>query len=226
MSIRTSVNWWRFSPAQILEKVADRVFDSVHGTETRLFSDLKSLDVAGMNKQHGERYQPSPVYSLRRLLKRLDIRYPDFSFVDFGSGKGRTLLIAGELPFKQVIGVEFSADLHARAQQNIARYGERRAGTVASIHADATEFALPEDDLVLYFFNPFNAPVLGKVLDNLVASLAARPRRVILIYLYLPDPAWLDKLTMFTRRAQWRNYVILEADSRASAAAMPSARST
>lgn len=211
MPIPTRVNWWRYSPTQILEKWADRVFDSVHGTETRTFTDLNTLDVAGTNKQHGERYQPSPVYSLRRLLRRLDIHYPDFSFVDFGSGKGRTLLIAGELPFKQVIGVEFSADLHVQAQRNIARYRRRRAGAVVPVHADATEFALPHDDLVLYFFNPFNAPVLGQVLDNLVASLQARPRRVILIYLYLPDAAWLDRLTMFTRRATWRNYVVLEA---------------
>nr|WP_052170812.1 class I SAM-dependent methyltransferase [Massilia sp. JS1662] len=225
MSIPANVKWWRFSPAQLLEKYADRVFDRVHGTQTRSFTDLKTLDVTGTNKQHGERYQPSPVYSLRRLLKRLDIHYPDFSFIDFGSGKGRTLLIAGELPFRQVIGVEFSADLHAQAQKNIACYGTRQAGAVIPVHADATEFELPQDDLVLYFFNPFSAPVLGKVLDNLLASLEAKPRRVILIYLYLPDAAWLDKLTMFTHRETWRNYVVLEA-SRASAAAMPSARST
>lgn len=214
MSIPASANWWRFSPAQLLEKCADRAFDSVHGTETRAFTDLKTLDIAGTNKRHGERYQPSPVYSLRRLLKRLDIRYPDFSFVDFGSGKGRTLLIASELPFKQVVGVEFSEALHRRAQDNIERYGKRQASKVISVHADATEFALPQGDLVLYFFNPFSAPVLSRVLDNLLASLRAHPRRVILIYLCLPDIAWLDKLTMFQRRDKWHNYVVLDAASR------------
>jgi SAM-dependent methyltransferase len=210
MPIPAVATWWRFSPAQLLEKYADRAFDSTHGTETRTFADLKTLEIAGANKRHGERYQPSPVYSLRRLLKRLDIHYPDFSFVDFGSGKGRTLLIASELPFKQVVGVEFSADLHRRAQDNIERYGKRQAGTVVSVHADATEFVLPHDDLVLYFFNPFSAPVLSSVLDNLTASLQAHPRRVILIYLCLPDARWLDKLTMFRRRATWHNYVVLD----------------
>jgi SAM-dependent methyltransferase len=225
MSISAVANWWRFSPAQILEKYADRTFDSVHGTETRTFANLNTLSITGTNRRHGERYQPSPVYSLRRLLKRLDIRYADFSFIDFGSGKGRTLLIASELPFKRVVGVEFSADLHMRAQKNIERYGRRQAGTVVSVHADATEFALPHDDLVLYFFNPFNAPVLSRVLDNLLASLQVHPRRVILIYLCLPNMAWLDKLTTFTCRAKWHNYVVLEARS-ASAAPMPAAGST
>jgi SAM-dependent methyltransferase len=225
MPMSAVVNWWRFSPAQLLEKYADRTFDGVHGTETRTFADLSALDIAGTNRQHGERYQPSPVYSLRRLLRRLDIRYADFSFVDFGSGKGRTLLIAGELPFRQVVGVEFSADLHVQAQKNIDRYGRLQAGAVVSVHADATEFALPQGDLVLYFFNPFNAPVLGKVLDNLLASLQASPRRVILIYLCLPDMAWLDKLTAFTCRQTWRNYVVLEA-RRSSAVPMSAEGST
>jgi SAM-dependent methyltransferase len=224
MSIPAVADWWRFSPAQILEKYADRTFDRVHGTETRTFAELNTLSITGTNRRHGERYQPSPVYSLRRLLKRLDIRYADFSFIDFGSGKGRTLLIASELPFKRVVGVEFSEDLHLRAQKNIERYGKRRADTVVSVHADATEFALPQDDLVLYFFNPFSPPVLSRVLDNLLTSLQANPRRVILIYLCLPNMAWLDKLTMFTCREKWHNYVVLEARS-ASAAPMSAAGS-
>jgi hypothetical protein len=111
-----------------------------------------------------------------------------------------------------------------QAQKNIERYGKRQANTVVSVHADATEFALPQDDLVVYFFNPFSVPVLSCVLDNLLASLEAHPRRVILIYLCLPDMAWLDKLTTFTCREKWHNYVVLEAKS-AGAVPLPAADS-
>lgn len=83
------------------------------------FRRTDGLDVAGGNKRHGERYQPSPVYSLRRLLRRLEIHYPDYSSIDFGSSKGRMLLVAGELQFRQVIGVEFSEELHWKTVQNI-----------------------------------------------------------------------------------------------------------
>jgi hypothetical protein len=69
---------------------------------------------------------------------------------------------------------------------------------------------MPDDDLVLYFFNPFSEPVLSRVLENLNASLQARPRKVILIYLYLPSDAWLDELTHFQVRERWRNYLVLE----------------
>lgn len=204
-----SVNWWRFSPAQMLEKYAAHTFDRRHGTDTSSFAELNTLGIASANKAHGQRYQPSPVHSLRRLLRRLDIDYSTFTFIDFGSGKGRTLLVASELPFKQVIGVEFGQELHESAERNIALYGRRAADKVVSVHADATQFALPPDDLVLYFFNPFGAAVLDEVIANLNASLKAQPRKVILIYLYLPSAAWLDQLEGFTAPSRWRNYVVM-----------------
>lgn len=202
--------WWKFSPSQILEKWMAFAFDRRHGTDTSSFVELKELDVAGDNKRHGERYQPSPVYSLRRLLRRLGIHYPDYAFVDFGSGKGRTLLVAGELPFRQVLGVEFSEELHRKTAQNIGRYPQRAAAHVESVHADATTFSLPADALVLYFFNPFSRPVLDKVLANIAASVAEQPRPVILIYLYLPGEHWLSSLQGFRLRETWRNYHVYD----------------
>lgn len=210
MAKSASVNWWRFSPAQILEKYAARMFDRRHGTDTSTFAELRTLGIASVNKPHGERYQPSPVYSLRRLLRRLEIDYAAFSFIDFGSGKGRTLLVASELPFRQVIGVEFGEELHVQAGRNIERYGRRAARQVMAIHADATQFALPENDLVLYFFNPFNQSVLDQVLANVNAAISAKPRKVILVYLYLPNADWLSRLDGFRLREQWHHYRIYE----------------
>lgn len=205
-----SAMWWRFSPSQILEKFAAHTFDRRFGTDTSSFVELRDLDVAGSNKRYGQRYQPSPVHSLRQVLKGLDIRYQDFSFIDFGSGKGRTLLVAGELPFKQVLGVEFSEDLHHQAKRNIERYPRRAAAQVEAIHADATTFVLPTDALVAYFFNPFTRPVLESVLANLVASAAMAPRRIIVIYLFLPDESWFRNFGGFNLRKTWRNYHIFE----------------
>jgi SAM-dependent methyltransferase len=145
---------------------------------------------------------------LRRLLRRLDIDYADYAFVDFGSGKGRTLLLASELPFKRVTGVEFSGELNECAERNISLQRRRQAESVVSLHCDATEFELPPDNLVLYFFNPIKAEVLDKVLANLASSLEARPRKVIIIYLYLEDSHLLDNLQGFQLRAAWHRYRI------------------
>ena len=78
------------------------------------------------------------------------------------------------------------------------------------MHADATQFALPPGDLVLYFFNPFNRAVLDQVIANINAAVQAQPRKVILVYLYLPERSWLSELDSFELRLQWRNYVVLE----------------
>ena len=46
---------------------------------------------------------------------------------------------------------------------------------------DAADFPLPEEPLVLYFFNPFPEEVLARVLSNLEESLAWAPRRVYVL---------------------------------------------
>ena len=56
------------------------------------------------------------------MLRALDIDYSDFVFVDYGSGKGRTLLVAAEFPFKKIVGVEIAQELHAIAGKNVDQY--------------------------------------------------------------------------------------------------------
>ena len=201
---------WRYSPWQLYEKYADRTFDWKHGTDTRVLAELPALQIDSPNKRHGQRYQASPVFSLRRVLRRLDIDFSDFSFVDFGSGKGRTLLLAGEFPFKQVTGVEFSAQLNASAAGNISAYRKRQAGGVATLHCDATAFELPPDNLVLYFFNPFKEAVLSTVLANICASIRLQPRRIIIVYLFLESPQLLDGVAGLRLRECWHRFRIYE----------------
>ena len=58
-----------------------------------------------------------------RLLSRDDVEPADglrqFTFVDIGSGKGRTLLMASQFPFRKIVGVELIAELHQRDQENL-----------------------------------------------------------------------------------------------------------
>jgi len=56
------------------------------------------------------------------VLSRLPRRYQDYTFVDFGSGKGKVVLLAPRLPFRKVIGLEFAQQLIAVAQRNIRSF--------------------------------------------------------------------------------------------------------
>ncbi len=64
---------------------------------------------------------------------------------------------------------------------------------------DAVEYYLPEEPLVLYFFNPFRRPVMSQVIDNVAASFRKKPRRIVVLY-FTPDYAYLwDSVGFLTK---------------------------
>jgi SAM-dependent methyltransferase len=89
-----------------------------------------------------------------------------FCFVDVGCGKGRALLIASRYPFAQLIGVEYAKKLCQQASRNLERCGVP-AHRSQIICQDAAYFRFPEQNLVAYFYNPFDATVLSAVMCNL-----------------------------------------------------------
>jgi SAM-dependent methyltransferase len=159
-------------------------FDQALGTETSRIVSTTELCGVGPHQDDAVLYWPTRPPELAQIMEAVgDVDHRAFVFVDLGCGKGRVLLLAARLPFRRVIGVDFSPALAEVARQNVALCSDReRCGAVEVICADAAEFALPEEDLMLYLFNPFGPRVLGKVLDGLKASLAARPRRAFLLY--------------------------------------------
>lgn len=164
-----------------ISHVSWRLWDVWHGVETSQLAEVDSLRLDSPSREFAVRYEPSR--SVRSTLLELELDYDKYGFIDFGSGKGRVLLIAAEFPFKFVDGVELSPPIHAIAENNIRQYrfATRRCGQVRSNLADATEFELPREPLVLYFFNPFRGPVLAAVVDNVKKSLEAHPRELIIV---------------------------------------------
>ena len=61
-------------------------------------------------------YQPTEPGVFREMLEGLQqqtaIDFRDFIFVDLGSGKGRTLLMVSDYPFRRIIGIELLPSLH------------------------------------------------------------------------------------------------------------------
>src|SRR5690606_348286 len=90
--------------------VQDRWFDLIHGTDTAQAVQLTDLDIRSENVERGVAYSPTTAMSLKSLLKSLDLPAGSV-FVDIGSGKGKTLLLASDYGFKRVVGVEFAGEL-------------------------------------------------------------------------------------------------------------------
>jgi SAM-dependent methyltransferase len=163
-------------------QAAPHEFDARYGVDTSGIVRLEGLRVRG-NRDLGFRYQASEPDAVRQLLDDLSIRFEEFVFVDIGSGKGRVVLLAAQLPFKSVVGVEYCEDLHEVAVANMAAFpvAERVAGRVDLVCIDAASFDFPPEPLILYFYNPFLKPVMQAVMANVRESLARHPRPVYVI---------------------------------------------
>lgn len=133
-------------------------------------------------------YQPTEPSLFHEMLNDLrehaGLNLADFIFIDLGSGKGRTLLMASEYPFRRILGVELLPALQAIAQQNLAQYhsDSQKCFAVESICGDATSFVFPNDPVIVYLFNPFPESGLRRALTNLQASQAQHTRPVYVIY--------------------------------------------
>jgi hypothetical protein len=127
-------------------------------------------------------YQPTEPEAFHQMMRALPIDCSQFVFIDLGSGKGRTLLMASDYPFRRVIGVELFRDLHHIALQNISKYKGGLGDRVQSICVDARQFDFPADPSVLFLFNPFPKQVLEDVLGRLAQSLQNFPRVIYVIY--------------------------------------------
>jgi SAM-dependent methyltransferase len=164
----------------------DYWFDATRSVRTSKITELESLHLAG-ERRDGFMYMPARVKNARAALRALPVTdYRSYRFIDVGSGAGRVLFLAAEYPFKQIEGVELATELHDLAVQNIRRFRfySQRCHDIRSINASAVDYEFPNENLVIFLFNPFGAEVLSDVIRNLDASLRIQPRDAIVLMLY------------------------------------------
>jgi SAM-dependent methyltransferase len=177
-------------------RAADRVFDWRYGIETAVERRYGLDEVAGTRFGDPETNMPSyylRLWALRRFLAPAS----DDVFADVGCGSGRALFVFARAGVRCCRGIEFYGPACRLAAKNAARFGSRGA-PVEIIHADAAEFPFSDETLV-FLFNPFGRATLRAMLDDLRASLIARPRRVRIGY-YHPLHADLLDATPWLRR--------------------------
>ncbi len=141
------------------------------------------LHLSNPNSVHATPYQGTPVGLFISVMGSLGIDYNRFVFIDFGSGKGRALFLASEFSFKRIVGIEFSEELHAAATRNV---NEAKSSLVRKnielLCMDAVNYSLPEEPCICYFYNPFDAVVLSRVLANIRGSFHGHPRDIFIVY--------------------------------------------
>jgi SAM-dependent methyltransferase len=181
---REAISW-----ARAAESIEQRVFDRVLGVSTRgvNYTD-DTLTTTGSDNLFYDNCGWLPV---RRALKDL-APGPNDVFVDLGSGKGQALLIAAQLPFRRVVGVELYDALCECANRNIERARPRlQTQDVVSLTANVLDWPIPDDASVVFMYNPFVGETFRAVAGRIFESYDRRPRTLHIVYTIPWEHNWL-----------------------------------
>ncbi len=168
----------------------DKSFDSKYGTDTTGLISSRQLAINDpTSRANAIVYLPAPEGVTRCMLEALDLNYPEFTFVDYGSGKGRILLVAAMFPFQKIVGVEISRALYDISRNNIRLYRNPRQKCfrIEVQHINALNFIPPAEPTVFHFYHPFLPEILRPVLKRIHNSLEDCPRKIYILYLYHLD---------------------------------------
>ena len=186
---RLAAALWEFARDSTPERRRQRYGDADYDWEHRV--NTTSAAVSWRDRLLGvfhSPYQPTESALFHEMLDALQrqthLDFHDFVFLDLGSGKGRTLLMASDYPFRRIVGVELLPALHQAAQENLSKYRSesQKCFALEAICGDATEFAFPTEPTVLYLFNPLPEAGLKRTIENLEESLSSHPRAVCVLY--------------------------------------------
>ena len=160
-------------------------FDIKYMLNTSSFKYIHELQIESENKIYGKPYMPTDYLIFRDLFKSLNCNFQEYTFVDFGSGKGKVLLLASEYGFKQLKGIEFSKELCDICTNNINKIQKRKKKklNIQVIFLDAAIYEINPVDNFFYFYNPFEQEVFKRVLDNIDQSISKYTRKVYIVYI-------------------------------------------
>jgi hypothetical protein len=176
---------WQFLLDSLPSRRRQRYGDVDYDWDHRV--DTTSATVGWRNRLLGllnSPYQPTDPALFQEMLASLSVDFRNFTFIDIGSGKGRTLLMASDYPFRRIIGIELLPELHRVAEENIRKYksDSQRCLAIESICADARKFVFPPEPTLIYLFNPLPEPGLMQVISDLEHSSQEHPRAIFVLY--------------------------------------------
>lgn len=181
-------------------------FDRRHGVETSGLINGPRLAVGHPHDRHNTAYYGVAPSLFHTLIGHWRDTPPphalkNYSFIDFGAGKGRAMMLASQFPFREVIGIELNESLVEVAERNLDQWRQARMPRcpMRVLSLEATAYQFPENPCIMYLFNPFTAPVLRRVLKRAMGSFAARAGELEVLYVNHECESVLKKQAGFTR---------------------------
>jgi SAM-dependent methyltransferase len=187
-----------------VERPALHPFDGEYGTDTSGLVSGGGLFSGHQHDRFSTAYYGVSPSRMRRAVAHWrktagTLGVEEYSFVDIGSGKGRAMMLASELPFREVVGVELSAELHQVAEKNLEIWREagRAVCPMRLVQGDALGLGLPEGRLLIFLYNPFLAPMMRRLLERVEAVAGGRRGEIDLLYVVPQQEAVFAEFPQF-----------------------------
>ena len=171
----------------------------MHGVDTDGLIYANALSTGHAHDRHSAGYYATApslfqgaIALWRETLAGTGFALEDYTLVDIGCGKGRVLMLATELAFREIVGIELNPRLARVARKNLRKWTGvpqvsilrpgRPTPRVRIIQGDALSTPLPDGPVVLFFFNSFEREMAGMWLARLGEIAAGRAWPLDLIY--------------------------------------------
>jgi hypothetical protein len=151
--------------------------------ETVKVDTLQNQKIKSGNLKHASIYQATNYFLIEHAFDFLKNEEVNLHLVDYGSGKGRIMVVAAYYGFKKITGIDFSKSLCHEAEINIEKIKLGFPSVDFEIICDdAVNYSIKNDDTVFFFFNPFDEVVMLQVVKNILASLKKNERKIYVVY--------------------------------------------
>ncbi len=160
-----------------VQQAVKRRWDSLNGLDFKY--ELIFQEEMGLNPEESSIYRPSDIKTIRKVFKeQFDIQ-PSDSILDVGCGKGNVMRLFLKMPFARVDGIEMARKLASIARSNFEKLARKRT---TLYEVDASLFEHYGNYNYLFFYDPFPASVMKKVMKRVTDSWTENPRTIRLIY--------------------------------------------
>jgi SAM-dependent methyltransferase len=195
------VNWVRrkqFAWSQ----ASEARFDHRHGVDTSgLMLRPRFVNAQTESDECAVGYYGTIRPHFDRIVRLSGVQPSDYTFVDLGCGKGRTLLLASRFGFKRVVGVELDPAFADQARRNADVWVSSHGGPhIEVIEEDAARYELPAGNLFVYMYNPFRGSVFQSVADRLGTAAGQRGQKIVIAYNVDLHADMLERTGAFIRR--------------------------
>jgi hypothetical protein len=208
---------WRMFRARLaFEDPLSRAFDRRHCVETAREEPLGEMGVAAHAITRGNSvYRVTWGSLIKRAMAQLDINPNRYSFIDYGSGKGKAMLMASDYPFKTIIGLEYAKRLHDIAAENCRTYRSpnQQCHSLQPVLGDVLDHTPPPGPIVCFMCNPFDEETLRAVFNSWRARYEGGEREIRILYLNMRNieekATVLHNQNWLTPVARNRRFVVL-----------------